>query len=377
MTIIKLIIKKQLHLITHNIPYPANYGGVIDVFYKIVALKKLGVGIHLHCFKYGRDEAVELEQYCEKVYYYDRKMDVIKLFSIIPFIVKTRDHEVLTKRLVENPYPILYDGLHCTYTLNNLKLKQKKIIRTHNVEANYYQQLAKSTSNIFIKLFYYSEFLKLALYEKNIAKADAAFAISENDKKYFSDIIKCYLIRAFHSNTKTQNKTGIGEYALYHGNLTVSENIKALRFLLNGVFSSVNFPLTIAGKITNQKLIKEIKKNSFVTLVENPDNQQMSDLIQEAHLILLPTFQRTGIKLKLLESLFKGRFCIANNPMIENTELETYCIQANTSQEWIDAIKRHINVGFSAEIAAKRAEISDSFNNLQEAQKMIDLLFED
>ena len=177
--------EKQLHLITLNIPYPANYGGAIDVFYRIVALKKLGIGIHLHCFKYDRDEAVELEQYCEKVYYYDRKMDVIKLFSIIPFIVKSRDHEVLTKRLVENPYPILYDGLHCTYTLNNLNLKQKKIIRTHNVEANYYQQLAKSTSNIFSKVFYYSEFLKLTLYEKNIAKADAAFAISENDKNHW------------------------------------------------------------------------------------------------------------------------------------------------------------------------------------------------
>ena len=103
----------------------------------------------------------------------------------------------------------------------------------------------------------------------------------------------------------------------------------------------------------------------------------MSDLIHEAHLILLPTFQRTGIKLKLLESLFKGRFCIANNPMIENTDLETYCIRANTSQEWIDAIKRYINVSFLSENAEKRAEISDSFNNLQEAQKMIDLLFED
>ena len=368
---------KQLHLITLNIPYPADYGGAIDVFYRIVALKKLGVGIHLHCFKYDRDEAVELEQYCEKVHYYERKMSFLKLLSSIPFIVKSRDHEVLTKRLVENPYPILYDGLHCTYTLNNPNLKQKKFIRTHNVETDYYLQLAKNAFNIFSKVFYYSESLKLARYEKNIAKADTAFAISENDKKYFSNVIKCYLIRAFHSNTKTQNKIGRGGYALYHGNLTISENIKALRFVLNEVFSSVNFPLAIAGKITNQKLIKEIKKNSFVTLVENPDNKQMTDLIQEAQVILLPTFQRTGIKLKLLESLFNGRFCIANKPMIENTELETYCIQANTSQEWIDEINRHITMDFSADLAAKRAEVSKYFNNLQEAQKMIDILFED
>ncbi len=31
----------------------------------------------------------------------------------------------------------------------------------------------------------------------------------------------------------------------------------------------------------------------------------MNALIQNAHIVLLPTFQNTGIKLKLLESLFK------------------------------------------------------------------------
>ena len=33
-------ITKEIHIITFDIPYPANYGGVIDVFYKIKALKE-------------------------------------------------------------------------------------------------------------------------------------------------------------------------------------------------------------------------------------------------------------------------------------------------------------------------------------------------
>ena len=43
---------KHLHIISFDIPYPPNYGGVIDVYYKIRTLHKLGIKIHLHCFEY-------------------------------------------------------------------------------------------------------------------------------------------------------------------------------------------------------------------------------------------------------------------------------------------------------------------------------------
>ena len=36
-------------------PYPPNYGGVIDVFYKIKSLHAIGIKIILHCFKYGKN----------------------------------------------------------------------------------------------------------------------------------------------------------------------------------------------------------------------------------------------------------------------------------------------------------------------------------
>jgi len=41
---------KHLHIISFDIPYPANYGGVIDVFYKLRALVSAGIKIHLHAF---------------------------------------------------------------------------------------------------------------------------------------------------------------------------------------------------------------------------------------------------------------------------------------------------------------------------------------
>ena len=34
---------KYLNIVSLNVPYPPNYGGVIDIYYKIKALKAVGV----------------------------------------------------------------------------------------------------------------------------------------------------------------------------------------------------------------------------------------------------------------------------------------------------------------------------------------------
>ena len=77
------ITNQPLHIISFNVPFPANYGGVIDVFYKIKSLHQLGIQITLHCFKYGRTEAKELEKYCKTVHYYKRNTSLTQQFSIL------------------------------------------------------------------------------------------------------------------------------------------------------------------------------------------------------------------------------------------------------------------------------------------------------
>jgi len=70
----RFFLEKHLHIISFDIPFPANYGGVIDVFYKIKNLANAGIKIHLHCFEYGdRKHSSELESICYRVYYYPRK----------------------------------------------------------------------------------------------------------------------------------------------------------------------------------------------------------------------------------------------------------------------------------------------------------------
>ena len=54
--------EKFIHVVSFDVPYPANYGGVIDVFHRLKALHKNGYKIILHCFEYGRDKQIELDK---------------------------------------------------------------------------------------------------------------------------------------------------------------------------------------------------------------------------------------------------------------------------------------------------------------------------
>ena len=62
----------KLHIVSFDVPFPTNYGGVIDVFYKLKALHKQGVEIYLHVYEYGIGEQKELLNYCKEVFYYPR-----------------------------------------------------------------------------------------------------------------------------------------------------------------------------------------------------------------------------------------------------------------------------------------------------------------
>ena len=62
--------EQHLHIVSFDVPWPANYGGVIDVFHRARTLTEMGVKVHLHCFEYGRGEQETLN-FCHEVQ--DRK----------------------------------------------------------------------------------------------------------------------------------------------------------------------------------------------------------------------------------------------------------------------------------------------------------------
>jgi len=370
-------LETALQLVAFNIPYPPDYGGVIDIFYKIKALAESGISVYLHCFEYNRPQTRELEKYCTKVFYYPRKHGVRYQFSGKPYIVITRNNNQLLNNLSSKNYPILFEGLHSCLNLDNPALKDHlKLVRAHNIEHEYYRNLCKAESNIFRKLFFGMETCKLKPYEKMLKSASHLLSISPNDNLYFDQKFgNSHFIPAFHPFNEIKSKEGRGEYILFHGNLSVAENIQAVEYLIKNVFSKISQKVIIAGKNPSTNLRDKIQQRSNIQLIANPENEQMEALIENSHICLIPTFQDTGLKLKLLASLFSGRFCIANAPMIHKTGLEHLCHQADTPKEMIDCINVLFEQEFTSEEIEKRKLIlEDTFSNHRNALNIIKLL---
>lgn len=376
---------RHIHIISFNIPYPPDYGGIIDIYYKIKALYDKGIKVHLHCFEYGREKSPELENICHKVNYYRRVRGFKYFFSRKPYIVATRFNTELYNNLQKDSYPILYEGLHTSiFTLKEELKNRIQIIRMHNIEFKYYNNLSNSSDNFANKIFFKLEALKLNHYEKTLDKNLSIACICEEDTKYYkkkySD--KFRLIRyvpPFHENNKIISLTGRGNYVLYHGNLSVCENEKVVLFILKEISGKINAPLIIAGKNPTNKIIEASTKSGNSTLVANPDSTEMENLQINAHIHLLPGAEVSGIKLKLINSLFKGRFCVVNDLMIKNTGLHELCYIARNNEEYIRIISYLLNRDFKIEERKKREIVlGDKYSNSISADKLLDLaLYED
>ncbi|MBL7778724.1 MAG: mannosyltransferase [Chitinophagales bacterium] len=365
---------KHLHVVSFNVPYPPDYGGVIDVFYKLKALHSLGVKIHLHCFTYGREESKELADICETVNYYPRKKFYQAIYSSIPYIVGSRQSDELLSNLTADEYPVLFEGLHTCFYLNHPALKGKvKAVRMHNVEWDYYRSLKESESNYLIKFYLDQESKKLKKFEDELKSADKIFAISKADYEYLRQSFEqISYVSAFHNNEEVTSQPGKGAYILYHGNLSVAENNQAAMFLVKKVAEGLPFRFIFAGKNPTAALKKEIKNIPNIELIENPPFEKMAELITNAHINLLYTFQQTGIKLKLLNSLYRGRFVVVNSKMVNNTGLETFCYREDNPNVTQRILTNLMGMDFAEhDIQKRKTQLESKFGNKHNASIIV------
>lgn len=367
----------HLHVVAFDLPYPPDYGGAIDVYYKLKALHRLGVSVVLHAFLYGKKRQTDtpLAEFCTQIYTYPRLSAMQSRIGQYPYIVGSRRSDDLWRNLCADQCPILFEGLHtCAYLPQARAAGRVAMVRMHNIEADYYASLYRSSSWGLKKIYYGAEAMLLHRYERVLSYADVVWAISPADTAYLQQYYPTRYLPAFHAYDAPVSQLGKGNYALYHANLGVRENEIAALFLLREVFSlgsSLPLRLVIAGKNPTIALQKAIAQCPNALLLPNPDADYMRQLIADAQVQLLPTFQATGIKLKLLESLFNGRFCLANTPMVAQTGLEDLCIVADTASDFVAALHRIADMPFTeAHRDHRRQVLSRLFDNAQGAAQL-------
>ncbi|MCP9751377.1 mannosyltransferase [Ferruginibacter sp. HRS2-29] len=370
---------KHLHIVSFDVPYPADYGGVIDVFYKIVWLHKQGVKIHLHCFTKGREPQPELEKYCVSVHYYPRKTGLRGFSLTLPYIVSSRKSHKLLTNLAKDNYPILFEGVHTTYWLHKNKFPNRQVfIRIHNVEHQYYTQLAKIERNFFKRCYYKLEATALKNYERQTASKGILLTLSTNDQQlYLKEFAaqQVHELPVFTPWNEVESVVGGVPFCMYHGNLSVNENEKSALWLVEKVFVPLNISMMILGKSPSAYLVSQLKKYPQISLEINPTDATIHECLQHVLINALPSFNNTGVKLKLLNALYNSRYCVVNSAGVKGSGLEELCTIADTEEEFKTAIQTLIQRPFTQEdIEHKKAVLYEKYSNQKNAELFIKLL---
>ena len=300
-------------------------------------------------------------------------------FSLKPYIVAGRVSEDLIKNLLNDHFPILFEGLHTCGILSDPRLNGRFLIyRESNIEHQYYLHLFKAEKNPLKKLFFLSEGLKLKFFQNILRHASVMLAVSRDDANYLAKAFpakKVVYLPSFHRDEEVNILPGMGSYALYQGKLSVPENSRAAEYLISSVWEG-SFPeLLIAGLDPPGWLNRLAARHTNIRIIQNPSDDEMFRLIRNAHVNIMVSFQPTGLKLKLLNALFNGRFCLVNPEMVAGTSLGELCsIECNP-----EGLKKELQHLFKMEftqnqITKRETVLKDRYSNQNNCKLLSEIL---
>jgi hypothetical protein len=86
------------------------------------------------------------------------------------------------------------------------------------------------------------------------------------------------------------------------------------------------------------------------------------------------SFQKTGIKLKLLHALYKGNFVIGNSYILEDTGLEILCFKADSKTDILKQTEHVFKQNLSVN-TKERVAVLNNFSPDKSAKQIVKLIF--
>lgn len=332
---------QPLHIISMDHPFPPDFGGIIDVYFKIKALHQIGYKIYLHTFTEKiPDSCPELEAITEKVFYYTFSSNPLLFFLAIPFSVISRNDKALLQNLNTVKAPILFESLKTTYLVKQQKLHGfTKILRFHNIEQDYFKGISNTEKSFFKKWAFYFEYRKYKAYEKIVSTFDKVLALSHFEEKYINEKYgNAVYVPVFHGNNIVAKLDGKGTFALYHGDLNTADNREAVRFIAEAFKEIPDFKLVIASGCGEDFVRKLITGQPNAEFIKLNDFSHLKSLMADAHINISWSFQKSGTKLKVVNALFNGRFSIINDNITDDPRVSNLCIIANNKKQLIEKV---------------------------------------
>ena len=99
-------------------------------------------------------------------------------------------------------------------------------------------------------------------------------------------------------------------------------------------------------------------------------------MIAKAQINILPSFNNTGVKLKLLNALFNGRHCLVNKAGVEGSGLDSICEIAEDADDFKTAISYLYEIPYDVSENDRRSNLLDElYNNQKNLEKIVEVFW--
>ena len=364
-------------------PWPADYGGVIDVYYRIDELLARGVRVRLHVVAHEDRSATAPAHWASAglQVFFHRRRGAWSALSPKPYIVASRTVGSLLPNLSNGAPVILFEGIHCAGWLAHPRLGEKaQWVRVHNRESEYYRQLSEAPTTALRRLYYREEARRLRAYEARVlAQADLLLPVSPHDETWCDSLGSggVLLHRSYVGPAAVELRPGRGDYALFHAALHVDDNEAAARHLMDLMRQRPAYRLVVAGRTPSAALEAFAKTCDNVELIANPTTAKMHALIREAQVVLLRANHNAGYKIKLVESLAMARHVVANAAMLHGAPgLKPGVTLAQTDADWLAVLDRVWTLAITAADQDERATLMAPYLRGRLAEVLVEKIAE-
>ncbi|MFL2566295.1 MAG: glycosyltransferase [Schleiferiaceae bacterium] len=301
--------KKTINIWSMDRLETTSYGGTLEVIGQVKNAIKLGFQVVLYCWSKGEVQHQSPESIIGVQFQtLKRNQSLFKLFKTAPYIVSSRNTSIARHKSSIQRGKVIINGVHCS----GIPISENSILRIHNPEGDYYKSLGRQSKGL-VALYFFWESMRLKFWERKLAKewSGMVWALTNTDLKFWTSlkprsdakIVGPLVVFEY----KIPESKSLAKTLLVPGKFSVNENENALKMSLN----ADGWDIIWAGHGLSKKFKKFL--NSRVSYIENPTDDEISDLFKNSHATLIHAEHNLGIKIKLIQALHQSRWIIAHN----------------------------------------------------------------
>jgi glycosyltransferase involved in cell wall biosynthesis len=319
-------------VVCNDFPYPADHGGRVDTWGRILALAELGWTIDL--LVCGKHEPTEPDRRAVKAWVNDiklceRKSSPIDLLMPEPLQVRSRN--ALKRVRLDREYDyVLLEGDYVYPVLDNPFIRaERAILRVHNDESAYFKSLARSTDHILHKLYYSLESLKFAgLQRKLESRIDKYLFISSKEHDRFarrhpgaaSLFLPPPLTRETFARSGFETR-----HVVFIGSFFMPNNREGIRWYLEQVHPKLldvpGYRFVVAGN-SRGKGVDWLNGYDLDKVDVHDTPESLDDIYESGYLFVNPMRNGAGVKLKTIEAIQNGLPVVSTTVGCEGTGLQ-------------------------------------------------------